>query len=260
MHPELNVICTRLELAQASQNLACCHASGGETLALPGAVGVFLAPGHMFNQGLALGLEAALPADELERLEAFLGRGGAPVVVELTPGADPGLPALLTARGYRIRQFQQVWSRDLQAPLPLVAGEIRPIAAAEAELSAKVVQAGFLDSDDFEAQDCGPALAMARGEGTIVFLAFAEGRPAGGGSLGIHGDVAALSGTSVLPRFRGRGLQRALLHARMAFARERGCVLACSATLAGSVSQRNLEGTGFRAAYPKLELVRDPVT
>jgi len=37
-------------------------------------------------------------------------------------------------------------------------------------------------------------------------------------------------------------------------------VLACSATLAGSVSQRNLEGTGFRAAYPKLELVRDPVT
>ena len=122
MHPELNVICTRLELAQASQNLACARAGGGETLMLPGALGVFLGPGHMFNQGLALGLQAALPAGDLQQLEAFLGRGGAPVVVELTPGAAPELPGLLTSRGYRIRQFQQVWSRDLRDPVSVAAG------------------------------------------------------------------------------------------------------------------------------------------
>jgi GNAT superfamily N-acetyltransferase len=259
MHPELNSICTRLELAQASQNLACARAGGGEILTLPGALGVFLGQGHMFNQGLALGLGASLPGGDLERLETFLGRGGATVVVELTPGADPELPALLTSRGYRIQQFQQVWSRDLLGPLPLVVGEIRPITAIEAELSAKVVQAGFLETDDIDAQDCGPAIAMDRGEGTIVFLAFVDGRPAAGGSLGIHGDVAALSGTSVLPRFRGQGLQRALLFARLTYARNLGCRLACSASLPGTVSQANLERTGFRTAYPKLELVRDPV-
>jgi hypothetical protein len=98
MHPELNAICTRLELAQASQNLACARAGGGETLNLPGALGVFLGPRHPFNQGLALGLEAALPEGELQRLEAFLGRGGAPGGGEINPRADTEQAARRTTR------------------------------------------------------------------------------------------------------------------------------------------------------------------
>jgi GNAT superfamily N-acetyltransferase len=257
MHPELNAICTRLEFAQASQNLACARSCGGETLSLPGALGIYLGEGHMLNQGLGLGLAGPLAVEVLERLEAFLGRGQAPVVVELTPGADPNLPGLLALRGYRIRQFQQVWMRDLEGPLPEVNGQVRPSLPEEAELSARLVQAGFLDSDDLETQDSPLALTMARAEGTQVFLAFVAGLPAGAGSVGIHGDVAALSGTSVLPKFRGQGLQRALVHARLAYARQCGCTIACSATLPGTVSQANLERTGFRAAYPKLELVRE---
>ena len=257
MHPELNALCARLESAQASQNLACARAGGGETLSLRSALGVFLGEGHMLNQGLALGLGGPLPAADLDLLEAFLGRGGAPVVLELSPGADPELPALLAARGYRIRQFQQVWVRELEE-LPQGSGpDIRPILTGEEELVARLTMAGFLDSDDLAAQDPGPALAMAGAEGSTVFLARVEGSPAAAGSVGIHGDVAALSGTSVLPRFRGRGLQRGLVLARLAFARQQGCVLACSATLPGSASQANLARCGFRVAYPKLELVRE---
>jgi GNAT superfamily N-acetyltransferase len=259
MHPELNALCTRLEFAQASQNLACAHSGGGETLRLPGALGVYLGAGHPFNQGLALGLRAPLPAADLDRLEAFLGRGGAPVVLELTPGADPDLPALLAARGYRIRQFQQVWARGPE-PLRDPGGcEVRPVTAAQADLAARVVQAGFLDCDDLAAQEPGPALSMATAEATTVFLAWVDGRPAAAGAVGLHGDVAALSGTSVLPRYRGRGLQRALIAARLAFARDRGCTLAASATLPGGASQANLERCGFKVVYPKLEMVRDPV-
>lgn len=254
MHPELNALCTRLESAQASQNFACARAAGGHTLTLPGALGVFLGAGHMLNQGLALGLGGPLPAADLDRLEAFLGD---PTVLELTPGADPELPALLAARGYRIRQFQQVWRRELGGELEKARAEVRPITPGQAGLAAAVVQAGFMDSEDVEAQDGGPALAMASAEGTTIFLAWVDGVPAGAGSVGLHGEVAALSGTSVLPRFRGRGLQRALIHARLAFARDQGCVLACSATLPGTASQANLERSGFRVAYPKLELVRE---
>ena len=251
MHPELNALCTRLEFAQASQNLACARAAGGETLTLPGALGVFLGAGHMLNQGLALGLGGPLPASDLDRLEAFLGD---PTVLELTPGADPELPALLAARGYRIRQFQQVWVRALAELLQGPGPDHRPILPGEEELAARLAMAGFQDSDDLAAQNPGPALAMTRAEGSATFLARVDGSPAATGSVGIHGDVAALSGTSVLPRFRGRGLQRELVLARLAFARQRGCVLACSATLPSSASQANLEHCGFRVAYPKLEL------
>jgi GNAT superfamily N-acetyltransferase len=179
------------------------------------------------------------------------------VVVELAPGADPELPGLLAFRGYRIRQFQQVWLRELEGDLPEPLAQVRPIAPEEADLASRVVQAGFLDSDDVEARKSGPALAMTRAEGSTVFLAFVDGVPAGAGIVGIHAEVATLSGTSVLPRFRGRGLQRAMIHARLNHAREHGCVQACSATLPGTASQASLERAGFRVAYPKLELAKE---
>jgi hypothetical protein len=48
-----------------------------------------------------------------------------------------------------------------------------------------------------------------------------------------------------------------MIRARLAFAKERGCTLACSATVPHGYSQFNLQKMGFRVAYPKLELVRE---
>jgi GNAT superfamily N-acetyltransferase len=50
---------------------------------------------------------------------------------------------------------------------------------------------------------------------------------------------------------RRRGLQAALLEARMRYAFERGCPLAMMVTEAGSQSQRNAERKGFRIAYTR---------
>jgi GNAT superfamily N-acetyltransferase len=93
-------------------------------------------------------------------------------------------------------------------------------------------------------------------EGTTCFLALVAGEPAGGGTVAVSGDVAVLSGTAVLPRFRGRALQVALIRARLAHGRDRGCTLATSTTQPGTASQASLVRCGFRVAYPKLELVK----
>jgi ribosomal protein S18 acetylase RimI-like enzyme len=66
-----------------------------------------------------------------------------------------------------------------------------------------------------------------------------------------------LSGAGVLPRFRGLGVQRALIAARLSIARAAGCDVAGSSTRVSTVSQKNLERLGFRILYPKLVLVRD---
>jgi GNAT superfamily N-acetyltransferase len=63
--------------------------------------------------------------------------------------------------------------------------------------------------------------------------------------------VLALAGTSTLPRFRKRGVQTALLHARMKLAAEAGCEFAVIVTQGGSASQRNAERLGFAVAYSK---------
>ena len=57
------------------------------------------------------------------------------------------------------------------------------------------------------------------------FLARIDGEPAGAGSHRVIGDFAHLSGASVPPAFRGRGVYRALIQARARVLKERGISL-----------------------------------
>lgn len=61
-------------------------------------------------------------------------------------------------------------------------------------------------------------------------------------------------GTGVLPAHRGKGLQAALIRARLQLAIEHGCELAATSTHPGTDSQRKVERAGFRVAYPKAVL------
>jgi len=49
-----------------------------------------------------------------------------------------------------------------------------------------------------------------------------------------------------------------LLHARLTTAAAAGCDLATVQTAPGNASQRNVERLGFRLAYTKLALLREP--
>lgn len=87
-------------------------------------------------------------------------------------------------------------------------------------------------------------------------LAVVDGRVVGGATVTAHGPVTGMSGAATLPGFRRRGVQTALLCARLAWAAQRGGGLAFSVTQPGSASQRNLERAGFRVVYSRTKLVR----
>lgn len=55
-----------------------------------------------------------------------------------------------------------------------------------------------------------------------MFVGYWQQTPAGAGGYGLAGDVARFWGTAVMPRFRGRGVYRALVHTRTIHARDRG--------------------------------------
>jgi GNAT superfamily N-acetyltransferase len=241
----------RLERAQAFQNERFNEAAGGHSLPLGGGFAHFRGQGHPLNQ--ALGLVDPISADDLAAAEAFLG---VPTVLELSPGADPSLWPLLAERGYRLQQFQQLWTRPMaEAVQPSTTAQVRVAEPSEADLYNRVVCAGFMERDDL--RDLEPSFRLSLDvPDAWGFLAFARGEPAGGGMLGIVDGVALLSGDAVLPRHRGQGLQKALIQARLAFARARGCDVACASTAPGTASQRSYEACGFRAAYPKVEMAR----
>lgn len=252
MSHDFLTLARRLERAQAIQNERFTQAAGGSSLSVGGGFAHFRGAAHPLNQ--ALGLLEAMTAADLDAIESFLG---VPTVLELSPAVDPGLWPLLAWRGYRLHQFQQLWVRTLAElePAPPSA-QVRIARSNEASLYNRIVCAGFMERDDWEVVEP-PFQTSLEVQDAWGFLAFVDGQPVGGGMLGIVDGVALLSGSSVIPQFRGRGLQKTLIRARLAFALAQGCDLACASTAPGTASQRSYEASGFRVAYPKVEMARD---
>jgi GNAT superfamily N-acetyltransferase len=248
---DLNLLARRLEGAQAQLNERLNHAAGGQSLAVGGGFAHFRGPAHPLNQ--ALGLINPISEPELEAVERFLG---APTVLELSPGADAALWPLLARRGYRVQQFQQLWVRKLDGFS--AAGELISVRIArpeEADQYNRITGAGFMEQSDWREFEPPFSISLSA-PGAFGFIVSVEGEPAGGGLLGMVDGVAVLAGDSVLPKFRGRALQRKLIEARLRTALELGCDVACAGTAPSTASQRSYEACGFRAAYPKLELAR----
>jgi ribosomal protein S18 acetylase RimI-like enzyme len=96
-------------------------------------------------------------------------------------------------------------------------------------------------------------------EGALTFAAAIDGTAvacAAGLVIPEH-RIFALCGAGTAMEFRGRGLQTALLHARLAAAAEAGCEFAVVVTQGSSASQRNCQRLGFRVAYSKVTVIKD---
>jgi GNAT superfamily N-acetyltransferase len=252
----------RIEEAQAEQMEATGRLAPvpAETLRVAGGRAIWYGPGSAHSAAVGLGLAGTVEAGDIERVESHLGRGVDPVRVELCAPADKTLAAWLGRRGYAVGEFRLVWCRRLAAlPERPPAAVVRPLGPGEDDLWVDLFGEAFLGGrpdPDVRAV----LLSMPRTPTNACFLAFAGGIPAGVAMASACRGVALLTGAGVVPAHRGRGLQLALTRARLAWALERGCDLAASATDPGTASQRTLEKAGFLCAYPKAVMVRQPPT
>jgi ribosomal protein S18 acetylase RimI-like enzyme len=248
----------RIERAHAVQLERAREARGVGAPALE--VGGGLAVSHgvrsPFSAAVGVALGVPVTAAEVDRLEAHLGVGGGPVRVEVTPFTDPSLADELARRGYQVERFFQVWHR---APGPLPEApplEVRPAAPGDERTWVDLFSRAHLGTPIQPGPQEQAFLGMTRARGNLLFLGLLDGAPAGVAALSVHEGTAYLSGAGVIPSARGRGLQRALVRARLERAIEEACDLAAAATEPGTASQRTLERAGFRIAHPKVVLVR----
>jgi len=226
--------------------------------------------GHMIFAGLnspigratALGLDGPVSSSDLDRVEEFYRSHGAPAQLDVCPLTDESLLNLVKDRGYALAELNNVLyrqlSRDEVFPPPASGVEIRPAKPDEAELWADVIGRGFREGEpcppDFAAMFT-PLFQIPR---SVPFFAWVDGKLAGGGGGLIVDEhkLIALSGAATLPEFRGRGVQTAVLHARLKLAIQEGCDLAVTITRGGTTSQRNAERLGFRVAYSKATVIK----
>lgn len=78
-----------------------------------------------------------------------------------------------------------------------------------------------------------------------VVAAQVEGRVVGTGTLDVHGKVGLLRAGVVLPDWRGKGIQSALIASRVRLATDLGCDTVTSLATPGSTSERNLARLGL---------------
>lgn len=239
------------------------------TIPLAGGVAAWAGENSPLNKVAGMGFGGTPRTEELAALEFAFAQRATPVRMELASLADPGIPALLAARGYRFVGFENVLGLPLAArePRALPAGiEIAESAAEEFETWLDVVVSGFASPDEqgVATDEEFPRAVLERVMGDLAtsagftrYLARRAGEIAGGGSLRLGGGIAQLCGAATLPAHRRHGVQTALLLARLDLARAAGCDLAVVTTQPGSKSQQNVQRQDFQLLYTRAILVRE---
>jgi GNAT superfamily N-acetyltransferase len=235
---------------------------------LAGGIATFTEAGSPLNKVGGLGFGGPLDEDALAVVERSYAQRGSPVQAEVASLGDPAVVRMLTGRGYRLQGFENVLGRSLpagpRAPLPRGI-TIASSALEELDVWIDVVTTGFA-SPDTQGVPSGESYPrelvervmgdMVSAEGFSRLLARRDGAPAGGASLRLSEGVAHLCGAATLPAHRRRGIQSALLAARLEIAATAGCDVAVVITEPGSQSQENVQRHGFELLYLRAILVR----
>jgi GNAT superfamily N-acetyltransferase len=187
----------------------------------------------------------------LPEILAFYAATEQPCWVTVPPYLPTAVANALCKAGFHIERYaSSMLAEPVPQPRPSAA-DVREIARAELDVFLDTLNAGF-------GSDAAMLPNLRRNQrfwcdvpDWHLFLARVDGAPAGAGVLSIHGDIGYLAAASVLPAWRGRGLQSALIAARLARAKTRRCTVVCCGADWGSQSQRNLQRAGLAIAHVK---------
>ncbi|MEV4624324.1 GNAT family N-acetyltransferase [Asanoa sp. NPDC049573] len=256
-------------IAGASQAAGTREAGRGFVIPFAGGVASYAEQDSPFNKVAGLGFTGVPSADALDEVERAFAAHNAPVQVELANLADPAIGVLLTERDYRLVSFENVLGRTLtgEPERDMPPGvQVRHIGDDELDTWLAVVVEAVMhpDAEGLPQHEQFPRGALEQAErdlvsvpGAICYLALLDGAVAGAASMRMAEGVAQF-GAATLPAYRRRGIQTALLSARVADAAAAGCDIAVVTTQPGSTSQHNVQRRGFDLLYTRAVLVKQP--
>jgi predicted N-acetyltransferase YhbS len=222
-------------------------------------------PGSWINCAYGVASEGPVERAELERMSSWYEAHGVEPRFELNPFTDAETLKHVGDLGFRIFQFENVlyrWLRPgetIAPPLGFPPGITYRVINREDEedilAHARVSMSGFYDGEP-AASDYATWFQMLRNERTSGFVAEIEGKVVGAGAVEVNGEISALISLSVLPDFRRRGIQQALIAKRLEHAANLGARVATIGSLPNAGTERNVFRMGFQVAYTKVIMVR----
>jgi ribosomal protein S18 acetylase RimI-like enzyme len=258
----------RIERVEAQLMAAAAHVDrAGFVRSIAGGVACFAEDESPFNKVAGLGFAGVPSVAELAEVEQAFADHGAATQVELASLADPEIGVLLTGRGYRLESFENVLGFALAGGYEHAAPpgiEVRRSGDDEFERWLDVVADAVAqpDTQGLPWHEEFPREAYLRAErqlaaaGVRRYVALRDGVFAGGAGLRASEGIAQFAGAATAPAHRRRGVQSALLSARLVDATAAGCDVAVITTQPGSKSQQNAQRQGFDLLYTRAVLVK----
>jgi GNAT superfamily N-acetyltransferase len=259
-----------VDLVSAANAGARLRGTSGFLIPIAGGVASFADHGSPYNKVTGVGFEGVPEPDQLEQIEAAYAALGAPTQVELAHLADPAVGELLTARGYRLESFENVLGRSLDPAeertfVPDVEVRLSPDDEFEswvsvlADAAAQPDTGGLPWHEEFPRATYVDAERDAANAGVRRYAAWLGSFLAGGAGLRFVDHIAQFAGAGTAPPYRRRGVQNALLSARLADAAAAGCDLAVIVAQPGSKSHQNAQRRGFDVLYTRAILAKRSV-
>ena len=221
-------------------------------------IAVFSGPDSPLTHAVGVGFANVPVPAALDTLEAFFRAGRAPARLRLAPFIRPEFRREAHRRGY-------VSEGALQVLMRRPAGTAREYVRSSVRVDRRnkrftlawntAVAEGFLGRNIGHPADLHVAMIISGIRGVQCFAGIREKEFAGGAALVVHGRVAIFFGDATRPDFRGKGVHRSLIRARLRAARDAACEWCVAAAVPGSASERNYKAAGFSAAYPVMRLI-----
>lgn len=207
----------------------------------------------VINRALGLGLSSPETRDSIHGMvQAYRDAGVGRFFIQCHPAAQPAaMLEWLTDEGLEKARGWQKFSRGREA-VPRVDAEARI-----EEIGPEFGDAfGRILCDAFDFGNAAiPWLAGVPGrQGWHIFMAFVDDEPAGVGALFVKDGIGDIDFGATAPKFRGRGIQQAILAKRVACALDHGCreIVTCTGVAVPGDPQHsysNIKRAGFRETY-----------
>ena len=229
-----------------------------------GAAVLKIGNGYALFHGLDSAMTAAssigtTDAGHLDQLAAvedfFLSRNCRPRLWT-NPTTKPEFLRLLHSHGYRIVTTVQTWIRPALelSDVPLASDiTVRIVDERESDIWIDTVASGFQETNDVVKTPVPKSMAdaffsFAFAPGFTAVLAFRDRLPVGGGVVAQGHNLAILRTASTRFQHRRKGVQRALVAARLRFAIEHGTAVCLATTSISDIdhSARNMALFGFQ--------------
>jgi GNAT superfamily N-acetyltransferase len=267
MFPD-QTLAKRIETAQAQNQMDYAKAhqilrsdSLCAALRIDSGAALFAGTESPLTQSFGLGFDGELQESTIETVEEFFFSRGSAVYLEVSNLTTMSLTTILGERAYSVCEYSHVLGLDMRTyNATSLALPVKQLDITEIPTAATTIAAGFLEQNigegeippDFQEM----FIASMNTQGSTAFAVIIDGEVAGAGGMTLVDGIAMLSGASTQPKFRNRGVQKALITERLRFAREAGCDIAVVSTQPGTVSQRNMQAMGFEILYARTKFCK----